>query len=113
MGTGCVPGKMPRMLWLAITLKLVAEVALMALLGRWLLGWLLGAAREHNFAWGLLAAVSHPPVRLAQALLRSPAPGRGAQALAFGGLLAAWLATTAWKVHLVRACLAAGDLACR
>lgn len=101
------------MLWLATTLKLVAEVALMALLGRWLLGWLAGDARERNFAWGVLNAVCQPPLRLAQALLRSARPGPGAQALAFAGLLAAWLAATAWKVQIVRACVAAGKALCQ
>ncbi|MFZ5547310.1 MAG: hypothetical protein ACOZJX_01240 [Pseudomonadota bacterium] len=101
------------MLWLATTLKLVAEVALLALLGQWLLGWLIGAARERNFAWQVLAAVTRPPLRLAQALLRARAPGRGVQALAFGGLLAGWLVATAWKIQIVRACVAAGEAACR
>jgi hypothetical protein len=105
------------MLWLATTLKLLAEVALLALLGRWLLGWLLGsvagAARERNFAWALLNAVCMPPLRLAQVLLRSDHPGRAAQVLAFAALLAAWLAATAWKIRIVRACLAAGEALCR
>lgn len=101
------------MLWLATTLKLIAEVALMALLGRWLLGWLAGDGRESNFAWGLLDAVCRPPLRLAQALLRSERAGPGVQALAFAGLLAVWLAATAWKVQVVRACLAAGKTLCR
>jgi hypothetical protein len=105
------------MLWLATTLKLLAEVALLALLGRWLLGWLLGrqagAAPERNFAWVLLNAASQPPLRLAQAVLRSPQPGPGTQALAFAALLAGWLLATAWKIRIVRACLAAGEAACR
>lgn len=101
------------MLWLAVTLKLVAEVALMALLGQWLLGWLAGPGRERNFAWQVLAAVTRPPLRLAQALLRRPEPGRGTHLLAFAGVLSLWLGATAWKIQLVRACLAAGEAGCR
>lgn len=107
---------MYRMLWLAVTLKLVAEVALMALLGQWLLGGLLrlgGAERERNFAWQLLTAVTRPPVRLAQALLRQPVPARASHLLAFAGVLALWLGATAWKIGLVRACQAAGEAGCR
>lgn len=111
MGTRRGAGKMPRMLWLATTLKLVAEVALMAWVGRWLLGRLVGAAgRERNFAWRVLDAVVRPPVALAGVLLRSP---RAAHALAVAGVLALWLAATAWKVQIVRACVAAGVAACR
>lgn len=113
MGAVFAAGKMPGMLWLAVTLKLLAEVALMALLGRWLLGWLVGGARERNAAWQVLAVVTRPPLRLAQALLRQAAPARGTHALAFAGLLTAWLGATAWKVQLVRACIAAGVGACQ
>jgi hypothetical protein len=110
MGTRCGPGKMPRMLWLATTLKLLAEVALMAWVGRWLLELLMGPQRrEANFAWRVLDAVVRPPVALAGLLLRSP---RAAQALAVAAVLALWLAATAWKVQIVRACVAAGVATC-
>ena len=96
------------MLWLAITLKLLAEVALMALLGQWLLGWLAGPGRERNLAYQVLAVVTAPARRVAS---RLAGPGeRRAHVLAAAGLLLLWLAALALKVHL---CLAIGVQACR
>lgn len=96
------------MLWLTTTVKLLAEVALLALLGQWLLGALVGAQRERNPCYQVLAIVTRPVVRLAQAL--TGGAGRGAQALAFSALLLLWLLATAAKIHL---CLAVGVQACR
>ncbi len=99
------------MLWLAITLKLLAEVALMALLGQWLLGWLAGPGRERNLAYQVLAIVTAPVRRAAGRLAGPGGPDGGrAHAVAAFGLLLLWLAALALKVH---ACLAVGVQACR
>lgn len=73
-------------------LKLLAEVALMALAGRALLGLLAGPGRDSNFFWQLLNAMVAP---LERGLARlHPVAGRTAS-LALLLLLAWGLATTA------------------
>ena len=85
------------LLWLAMCVKLVCEVALMALLGRFVLGLLVGPARADNPFHRLLGYIVMPFERLA---------GRWAGA----ALLIFWLLATAGKLRL---CLATGVLACR
>lgn len=86
-----------RMLWLAVSVKWVCEVALMALLGRFVLGLIAGPARAANPFHRLLGWVVQPFERLA---------GRHA-----GWWLAAcWLLATLAKIRL---CLALGVQACR
>jgi hypothetical protein len=87
-----------RMLWLVQSLKLVCEVALMALAGRAVLRlWIGPAACAGNPFHRLLGWIVWPLERRA---------GRWTLPL----LLAVWLGSTAAKIHL---CLAAGALACR
>lgn len=84
-------------LWLVLSVKLVCEVALMAWLGRAVLGLLVPpAARATNPFYRLLSWVVHP----AQALA-----GRWAPAWC----LLAWLLATLAKLRL---CLALGAQAC-
>ena len=61
------------MLLLATAVKLIAEIALMALLGQWLVGLLAGAGRDGNFFYRLLGVLTGPFVRLARVL--SPRSG--------------------------------------
>ncbi|MDI4634149.1 hypothetical protein J7U46_13915 [Pelomonas sp. V22] len=84
------------MLLLVFALKLIAEIGLLACLGRGLLGLLIGARREGNFFYGLLDVVARPFDLVA---------GRRWALLLAAGL---WLAVTAWKIQL---CL--GGAACR
>lgn len=92
------------MLLAAKLLKLVAEIALMAMLGRWLLGALAGPSRESNLFWRLLDSAVAPLERLlARARLRRPAP------VLLALMLLLWLGATAWKIHL---CLRLGVQAC-
>lgn len=89
------------MLWLATCLKLVCEVALMAMLGRFALGLMLGltpgAARDTNPFYRLLAWVVLPLERHT---------GRWTAPL----LVVLWLGATVSKVRL---CLALGVQACQ
>ena len=89
------------MLWLATCVKLVCEVALMAMLGRFVLGLVLGltpgAAPETNPFHRLLGWVVLPLERRA---------GRWTAPL----LVALWLCATAAKLRL---CLELGVQACR
>lgn len=98
------------MLWFATTLKLMTEVALMAMLGQWVLAHLPGVVPGVNPFWRLLDWVSAPVVRW---LARWPHPvaelGRARRRAALA-LLAAWLLATALKVAL---CLPIGVQACQ
>ena len=98
------------MLLLILWIKLVAEVALMALLGRWLLGLLVGSRRDDNPFYRVLDILARPFIRAARWL--SPRqvidlhlPGVAALMLAF-----IWLAALAGKVSV---CLGAGMAVCR
>ncbi|NDY90629.1 hypothetical protein [Ideonella livida] len=89
------------MLWLAVVLKLWAEVACLAWVGRALLGCLVGRERaEYNLFWRLLDAAVAPLERLACRL----AGGRAWPVWLWMGVLAAvWVAATALKVQQCRA----------
>ena len=51
------------MLLVVSSVKLVAEIALMALAGQWLLGLLAGPKRDTNFFYQLLQVVTRPFVK--------------------------------------------------
>lgn len=80
--------------------KLLAEIALMALLGQWLLGKLAGARREQNLIYQLLGIVARPAVALA----------RGVPVVAFLLLTVVWLAATLTKIRM---CVEIGVALCR
>jgi hypothetical protein len=98
------------MLLLVLVIKLMAEIALMALLGQWLLGLMIGARREHNLFYRLLQTVARPPTALAQRLQPRSWPAERAPALAALLVGVVWLAATAAKLRL---CLLLGAAACR
>lgn len=86
------------MLWLVSSVKLVCEVALMAWLGRWVLGLLIGPqARQDNAFDRLLGWVVAP----LQRLLGPRAPL---------WMAVVWVLATGFKIRL---CLAAGAGVCR
>lgn len=95
---------------LAVTaLKLIAEIALMALLGRWILGLLAGRRREDNLVYQVLGQVTRPLERLTRVLSPSLVLDRHIP-LATAGLLATlWLVSTLLKV---RVCLDIGVAQC-
>ncbi len=98
------------MLWLAMTLKLVTEVALMAMLGQWVLAHWPGVVPGVNPFWRLLDWISAPFVRGATRWpwpVNHPSQARRRAVLA---LLALWLLATTLKVT---ACLHAGVRACQ
>lgn len=98
------------MLWLSSSLKLIAEIALLALAGQWLLGLLVGAQRERNVVYRLLAVLTAPFLRLTRRLSPRVVLDRHIPLAAFGLLLALWLAATLAKVSL---CLQIGVQQCR
>lgn len=102
------------MLLLALTLKLLCEVALLALLGQAALHGLLRlmgqTVPEANPVARLLAVVTGPPLRLARWLLPRVVLQRHLPAATGALLLGLWLLATAWKISL---CLPLGLAACR
>jgi hypothetical protein len=95
------------MLLLASALKLIAETALLALVGRGVLGWMAGARREGNVFYQLLAVLAAPSLKAARWLAPKSVPDRHLPWLAALLLALIWLAALAWKVD---ACLAQGCL---
>ncbi len=98
------------MLLLVLSIKLVAEIALLSLAGQWLLGLLAGAKRESNFFYRLLAVTSGPFLRGARWLAPRIVLDRHVPLVAFLLLSFVWLFATLLKVQL---CLEMGTQACR
>lgn len=98
------------MLLLASAIKLVCEIALMAMAGQWLLGLLAGARREQNFAWRLLKVLTDPFVRGARLIAPRVVLDRHLPLVAFLVLAFAWIAATSWRISM---CLEIGVAACR
>ena len=91
------------MLTLILALKAVVEVAAMAVLGRSLLGLLVGSRRESNLAYQLLHAVASPALRLARLLSPRLVIERHLPLVALLLLGFAWIAVTGWKISHCRA----------
>jgi hypothetical protein len=98
------------MIWLASALKLLTEIALMALVGRALLGLLAGAGASGNAFWRLLDVVVQPCFRATAWLGRGRWTAARVQAVTALALFLLWLLATTLKVS---ACLSAGPGACR
>ena len=101
------------LLWV-VSVKLVVEIALLALLGRWVLkAWLgrLAANRGHDnaFLW-VLEVLARPALLLARWLTPRRIPEQALPVAAFALLAGLWVAATLWKISL---CLEAGMTACR
>jgi hypothetical protein len=87
------------LLFLSIV-KLIAEIALMALFGQWVLGLLAGAKREQNFFYQLLAQVGRPFVVLARFISpRSIVLDRHVPLVAFLVLAFTWLLVTGLRIQ--------------
>lgn len=98
------------MLLLVLSIKLVAEIALLSLAGQWLLGLLAGAKRETNVFYRVLAVTSGPFIRGARWLAPKVVLDRHVPLVAFLLLSFVWLFATLYKVQL---CLDLGVQACR
>jgi len=97
------------LLFITIT-KAIAEIALLALLGRWLLGWLAGARRDSNLFYQLLCVMSQPFVRTARLVSPSIVLDRHVPLVAFVLLGFVWLLAVMAKIDL---CLRIGVELCR
>ncbi len=98
------------MLAVASTIKLIAEIALMALLGQWVLGLLAGAKKERNLFYQVLQIIGRPFVSVARLLTPKLVLDRHVPLVAFLLLLFIWLGATLYKIQT---CLQIGVELCR
>lgn len=98
------------MLALASTVKLIAEIALLALLGQWLLGLLAGAKKEQNLFYQVLQIIGRPFVSVARRLTPKLVLDRHVPLVAFLLLVFVWLGATIYKIQI---CLQIGVELCK
>ena len=98
------------MLLLVSSVKLVAEIALLALAGRWLLGLLAGSRRDTNVFYKILDVLAQPFVKGARIITPRFVIDRHVPLAAFGLLAVVWLFVTLMKVQL---CLQIGVQQCQ
>lgn len=91
------------MLLLAVSIKLIAEIALMALFGQWLLGLLAGARREANVFYRLLQTLTQPFTRMFRAITPRLVLDRHIPLLTFFALAWVWVFALIGKVQQCRA----------
>ncbi|NDZ12670.1 hypothetical protein C7T35_21045 [Variovorax sp. WS11] len=98
------------MLLLATSVKLITEIALLAMVGQWLLGLLAGSKRDGNFLYRLLQTLTSPVVKAVRIITPRFVLDRHIPLAAFLALLSVWLVATIAKINL---CLQLGVQACR
>lgn len=98
------------MLLFVTSIKLLAEIGLMALFGQWVLGLLAGAKRDGNFVYQLFGIVTRPLLQMARLLSPRIVIDRHLPLVAFLLLTFTWLAATAMKISV---CLEIGVEACK
>lgn len=98
------------MLTLILALKAVCEIALLALLGQWVLGLLNGQRKEHDVFYRVLQIVGQPFVVLARWVSPRVVLDRHLPLVAFLLLAMGWFVVTLLKVSH---CLSIGVAQCR
>ncbi len=98
------------MLFVLSSLKLVFEIALMALLGQGLLAVLAGAKRDQNFFYQLLKVLTRPFTALARLLTPRKVADRHLGFVAFFLLAIGWAVVTFEKI---RHCVGVDMVGCR
>ncbi len=98
------------MLTTLVLVKLVAEIALMCLLGRWVLGLLAGARRDQNLFYQLLDMSVRPFVAAARFISPRAVLDRHVPLVAFLLMGFTWLAVTIWRIQV---CIEIGVHLCR
>lgn len=91
------------MLLLVSSIKLIAEIALCALAGRWLLGLLAGAKREQNLFYQLLSMMTKPFTSIFRAITPKLVVDRHIPLLTFFALGWVWVFALIEKVSICRA----------
>jgi hypothetical protein len=105
-----LPGNIAAVLLFVSALKLIAEIALMALLGQWVLGLMAGAKRDTNFFYRLLQVMTQPFIRLARLISPRVVLDRHVPLVAFLLLAFGWLIATITKINI---CVQIGVEACK
>lgn len=100
----------PAMLIVATAFKLTSEIALLALCGQWLLGFLSGAGRTGNPFYALLRLLGSPWIRVARWLSPRMVLDRHVPLVAFFLLLLVWGAASIAKLGI---CLRIGVDLCK
>lgn len=90
------------MLTFIMALKAVLEIALLAVLGQCLLGWLAGPKKQDNLAYRVLQVMGRPPLSLARLLSPRVVLDRHLPLVAMLLLGFAWLGVTALKISHCR-----------
>jgi YGGT family len=98
------------MLLVVSAVKLIVEIALMALLGQWLLGLLAGRKRETNVFYQTLAAVTKPFVSGVRRITPRVVIDRHVPVATCVLLAMVWLLATLTKINL---CLEVGVQTCQ
>lgn len=98
------------MLAVITAVKLVAEIALLALFGQWLLGLLAGAKREQNLFYQILQIVAKPFVSVARVVSPKFVLDRHVPLVAFLLLAFVWIGVTLMKIQT---CLQIGVEQCK
>ncbi|MGE4242484.1 hypothetical protein [Ramlibacter sp.] len=80
--------------------KTLAEIALMALAGQWVLGLLAGAKREGNLVYQLFGVLTRPLVTGARLISPKVVLDRHLPLVAFLVLVFVWLAATIAKIDI-------------
>jgi hypothetical protein len=88
------------MLTALMIVKLVAEIALMALLGRWVLGLLAGQKREQNLFYQILDIMARPFVWSARCITPRMVLDRHVPLVAFCLVGFTWLIATLWRIQI-------------
>ena len=98
------------MLAVATTVKLLAEIALLALLGHWVIALLSGQARERNLFYRVLQLIVQPWVKAARWISPPVVLDRHLPLVAFAVLLLIWAVAAMVKVSI---CLRIGIALCK
>lgn len=98
------------MLAAATTAKLLAEIALLALAGQWVVGLLAGAGRDGNPFYRVLELLGRPWVRAARWISPAVVLERHLPLVAFLVLALVWIAAAVTKVRI---CLEIGVALCK
>ena len=88
------------MLFLVSSVKLIAEIALMALAGQILLGLLAGAKRDSNLFYQVLQVITNPVVKGVRVLTPRVVLDRHIPIAALGLVAIVWLVATIGKISL-------------
>ena len=98
------------MLLLVSSIKLISEIALLAMAGQFLLGLLAGSKRESNFFYKLLQVMTGPFIKGMRWIAPRIVIDRHIPLAAFLLMSVVWVVTTLTKINL---CLQIGIEQCR